>query len=85
MDDTLAVQRFLACRRVALVGVSRIPKDFSRAVLRAFAERGYDVVPVNPSATEMEGRPCFRSVRDVTPPVEAAVLLTPPGRSAAAV
>lgn len=85
MDETLAIQRFLACRRIALVGVSRVPKDFSRAVMRAFAERGYDVVPVNPSATDIDGRPSFRSVREVAPPVEAALLLTPPGRSAGAV
>ena len=85
MDENLAIGRFLACRRVALVGVSRDAKDFSRAVLRAFVDRGYDVVPVNPSATEMEGRPCHRSLRDVTPPVEAALLLTPSPRSAAAV
>jgi predicted CoA-binding protein len=85
MDETIAIQRFLACRRLALVGVSRDAKDFSRAVLRAFVERGYDVVPVNPSATEVDGRACQRSVRDVTLPVEAALLLTPPARSAAAV
>jgi predicted CoA-binding protein len=85
MDETRAVGRFLACKRLALVGVSRDAKHFSRGVLRAFVERGYDVVPLNPSATEIEGRPCHRSVRDVTPPVEAALLLTPAARSAAAV
>lgn len=85
MDEGLAVQRFLACRRLALVGVSRDAKDFSRAVLRAFLERGYDAVPINPSAAELEGRPCHPSVREVAPPVDAALLLTPAHRSAAAV
>ena len=85
MEDTEAIRRFLACRRIALVGVSRDPKDFSRAVLRAFLERGYDVVPVNPAANgaDVEGRRCLRSVVDATPPVEAALLLTAPARTAA--
>ena len=86
MQDTEPIRRFLACRRLALVRVSRDPKDFSCAVMRAFLERGYDVVPVNPAASgaEVEGRRCLRSVVDVRPPVEAALLLTPPARTAAA-
>jgi predicted CoA-binding protein len=31
-----AIDSFLSCRRIAVVGVSRDPKDFSRAVFRAF-------------------------------------------------
>jgi predicted CoA-binding protein len=83
--DNSAIDRFLACRRLALVGVSRDPKDFSRAVLRAFRERGYAVVPVNPAGEEIDGLRCHAYVGDVRPPVEAALLMTPSGRSAAAV
>jgi predicted CoA-binding protein len=85
MASKRAIDSFLACRRVAFVGVSREPKHFSRALYRAFAERGYDVVPVNPNGGEIEGRPAARSVGDVQPPVEAALLLTPPPASAAVV
>jgi predicted CoA-binding protein len=85
MDTTTAIQTFLASRRLALVGVSRNPKEFSRALLRELVARGYDAVPVNAAADEIEGRPCFRSVGAIAPPVEAALLLTAPDRSAAAV
>lgn len=74
IDD---VRSFLAARRIAVVGVSRSDKDFSRELLRAFAQRGYDVVPVNPAATEVEGRRCFARVQDVSPPPDAALVLTP--------
>ena len=70
-----AGREFLARGRFALVGASRDEKSFSRYVLRELLRRGYDVVPVNPSVAEMEGRRCFPSVRDVTPPVDAAALL----------
>jgi uncharacterized protein len=72
------IDLFLSGRRLAVVGVSRDGKDFSRAVLRAFLERGYDAVPVHPAGGEVEGRACARRVGDVRPPVEAALLLTPP-------
>ena len=78
MASKQAIDSFLSCRRIAVVGVSRDPKDFSRAVFRAFVKRGYDAVPVNPAGGEVEGRPAAGRVGEVQPPPEAALLLTPP-------
>lgn len=69
-------RRFLEAKRVALVGLSRDERDFGRGVFRELVRRGYDVVPVNPALTEAEGRRAFASVREVTPPVEAALVMT---------
>ena len=82
MASKQAINSFLSCRRLAVVGVSRDPKDFSRAVFRAFVERGYDAVPVNPAGGEAEGRRSVARVGDVQPPPEAALLLTPPAATA---
>lgn len=79
-----AAESFFAARRIAVVGVSRAEKDFSRELLRALARRGYDVVPVNPAASELEGRACFARVQDVSPPPDVALVLTP-GAAAEAV
>lgn len=73
---------FLAARRIAVVGVSRNPKDFSRYVLRALAARGLDVVPVHPALAEAEGLRAFARVADVTPAPDAALLLVPAARAA---
>ncbi|MGO9257172.1 MAG: CoA-binding protein [Bryobacteraceae bacterium] len=78
MTTLLDVQDFLALHRLAVVGVSRNPKDFTRLLFREFLNRGYDAVPVNPGIREMEGVACFASLSDVAPPVEGALLLTPP-------
>lgn len=78
-------REFLAHRRIAVVGVSRSEKDFSRELLRELLRRGYDAVPVNPAIGQVEGRPCFGRVGGIAPPVEAALLLTPPGRTGEAV
>jgi len=78
MASKQSIESFLSCRRIAVVGVSRDPKDFSRSVFRAFLERGYDAVPVNPKGGEAEGRPCAHALAEVAPPVEAAFLMTPP-------
>ena len=71
------IQEFLSLRRIALVGLSRDPKDFSRYVFREMCARSYDMVPVNPAASEMEGRRCFAHVQEIDPPVDGALLMTP--------
>jgi uncharacterized protein len=78
MTTLLDVQEFLALHRLAVVGVSRNQRDFTRALFRELLGRGYDVVPVNPNVREMEGIACFASLSDVTPPVEGALLMTKP-------
>ncbi|HEX9308798.1 MAG TPA: CoA-binding protein [Anaeromyxobacter sp.] len=78
-------RQFLSVKRIAVVGVSRNERDFSRGVVRALVERGYDVVPVNPALAAAEGLRAFPRVRDVAPPPEAALLLVPPARAEEAV
>lgn len=85
MASKRVIDSFLACRRLAVVGVSRDPKHFSRSLYRAFAERGYDLVPVNANGGEIDGRPAARRLADVQPPVEAALVMTPKDASAAVV
>jgi predicted CoA-binding protein len=72
-----SISAFLAERRIAVIGVSRNPQHFSRALCREFLQRGYDIVPVNPALADVEGRRCFASVRDIDPPVRAALIVTP--------
>jgi uncharacterized protein len=77
MPTTISeIQDFLALHRIALVGLSRNPKDFSRMLFRDMCERGYDMVPVNPCAAELEGRRCFTRVQEITPPVEGVIVMT---------
>jgi predicted CoA-binding protein len=72
------IEEFLAAKRIAVVGVSREPGDLSRLLVRALRDRRYEVVPVNPLSREVDGLPCAARVQDIRPPVEAALLMTPP-------
>jgi predicted CoA-binding protein len=72
------IDGFLARKRLLVVGVSRHPNDFTRVLFRELLKRGYDAVPVNPAITEAEGVPCYPHAGEVSPPAEAALLLTRP-------
>lgn len=72
------VEDFLAQKRIALVGISREPKDLSVLLFEELCRRGYDVVPVNPNLPQVLGKSCFARIQDIHPPVEAALLMTSP-------
>ncbi len=83
--DGRAIDAFLKCHRIALVGISRQSDHFSRTLLKELRDKGLDVVPVNPAFSDLDGEEVFSDVASVQPPVEAAYVATPPGASAAVV
>lgn len=73
--DRAAVERFLACDRIALVGASADAKKFGNTVFRALRDHGHEVVPVNPRAAEVEGVPCVATVAELPDGVDAAMIM----------
>ena len=52
-------------KTVAVIGASADRRKFGNKAVRAFERQGYEVFPVHPKETVIEGRPVFRSIRDV--------------------
>ena len=72
------IQDFLAQRRIAMIGASRNPSDFSAMLFKELQKQGFDVIPVNPKSAEVLGQQSFARVQDIQPPVNAALLMTTP-------
>lgn len=75
------IQSFLSKKRIAIVGVSRNPKDFTRALYDEFVRRGYDVIAVNPAASEVGSKRCFATVGEIVPAPEAVLVVTGEGQT----
>jgi predicted CoA-binding protein len=73
-----AISDFLAQKRIAVVGASRNPKDFNAILFHDLRLRGYDAVPVNPHAKEIDGVRCYARVQEIEPPVEGVLVMTKP-------
>ena len=54
------IDGFLALKRIAVVGVSRNPKEISYTLWQELRQRRYDAIPVNPAATEIDGKRVLR-------------------------
>jgi len=66
-------------RSVAVIGASNAPEKYGYIILKNLLEAGFagSVYPVNPKATEILGRPCTRSIADLPPGVDLAVIIIP--------
>ncbi|MGE0812313.1 MAG: CoA-binding protein [Vicinamibacterales bacterium] len=77
-----SVEQFLSGRRFAVAGVSRQTGQAANAVFRKLKQAGFDVVPVNPHASEVEGVPCYRSITAIPHPLDGVVIATAPAVAA---
>jgi predicted CoA-binding protein len=72
------IDDFLVLKRLAFVGISLNPKALSRGLWHELLDRRYEVLPVNPAASELDGKPCYARVQDIQPPVGGAIVITRP-------
>jgi len=79
------IDDFWALKRLAVVGVSRDPKEFSNQIWQELRQRRYEVLPVNPNADAIDGQRCYARVQDIQPPVDGVVIMTAPSVTEAVV
>ncbi len=63
---------------VAVIGASTDRRKFGNKAVRAYAEFGYRVFPVNPAEQIIEGLPAFASVAEISEPLDFISLYVPP-------
>jgi predicted CoA-binding protein len=77
-----SVDRFLKSGRLVVAGVSRSGKQPANGIFRRLAANGYDVVPVNPGADQVEGVTCYHDVREIPGEVGGVMVATHPSVAA---
>jgi predicted CoA-binding protein len=73
-----SIAAFLRGRRFAVAGVSRQPGQAANAVFAKLKRAGYEVFPINPHATQVEGAACYADVGAVPRPLDGVVIATSP-------
>lgn len=78
MTSITTISDFLAQKSLALAGVSRSGKGFGNAVLKELRSKGYDILPVHPEASEIQGISCNSNLKEIADKVEGLVVVVPP-------
>ena len=72
--NQLTVEEILTtCKTVAIVGISRNPAKDSYRVADYLKNHGFQIVPINPSADEVLGEPCYPSLTALPTEVQATL------------
>lgn len=75
MDTPERVLR--AYRTIAVVGMSRDPHKAAHGVPVKLAKAGFDVIPVNPGASEIAGFEAYPTLAAVPRPIELVLVFRP--------
>jgi predicted CoA-binding protein len=75
MIDFDVVQAFLAGSRIAVVGASDDKRNFGRTIVHELHEREYDVVPVNPNATTVDGLTAYADLASVSGEIDGVIVM----------
>jgi predicted CoA-binding protein len=62
----------------ALVGASTNPDKYGNIILNDFASNGYHILPVNPHAPEINGIKAYKSLTDISEPIDVVIFVVPP-------
>ena len=72
------VGQFLSKKRIAVAGVARDGRAVGNVLCKKFRDAGYEVFPVNPKASEIDGVRCYPDLRSIPGGVEAVMIATHP-------
>ncbi len=65
-------------KTIAIVGASKNPAKFGNKAVRAFVRQGWQVYPVHPNESSIEGLRVYASVRDLPARPRLVSLYVPP-------
>jgi len=77
VDTDEGLRELLELDRIAVVGCSTTPGKDAHEIPRYLQRHGYDVVPVNPTADEVLGRPAYDSLAEVDERVDLVDVFRP--------
>jgi predicted CoA-binding protein len=76
MADAIA-DLLKSAKTIAVVGCSKNPEKDAHTVPLYMMEKGYRIIPVNPTADEISGLKVYKSITDVKEPVDIVDVFRP--------
>jgi predicted CoA-binding protein len=81
MTSKASIDDFLSQRKLALVGMSGKKKKFGNVVAKELESKGYEIFPVHPHESNIDGLRCWPSLAELPEPVDGLILVVPPSET----
>ena len=77
------IKEFMSQKRFAVVGATDNPEKYVNQIVKTLKKRGYEVYPINPKLTHLEGMKCYASLDEIPVKADVADFVVPPGETEA--
>ena len=71
------IKKFYELKNIAVVGMSKNPEKAAHYVPKYLTEKGYNIIPVNPTADEILGKKCYSELSDIPEQVDIVDVFRP--------
>jgi uncharacterized protein len=71
------IRKIYSLKNIAVVGMSKNPDKPAHYVPKYLYEKGYNIIPVNPTTTEILGKRCYASLLDVPDEIDIVDVFRP--------
>jgi len=77
LNDEEIKEIYKKYRKIAIIGMSRNPEKPAHYVPKYLIEKGYEIIPINPTADEILGRKAYKSISEVPEDTEILNVFRP--------
>jgi len=71
------IRKFYSLKNIAVVGMSKNPEKAAYYVPKHLADRGYNIIPVNPTADEIMSKKCYHEINEVNESIDIVDVFRP--------
>lgn len=71
------IKKFYSMKNIAVVGMSKNPEKAAQYVPKYLIEKGYNIIPVNPTTSEILGKKCYPTLLDIRGGVDIVDVFRP--------
>lgn len=71
------IKKIYSLKNIAVVGMSKNPEKAAHYVPKYLSEKGYNIIPVNPTASDILGKKCYPTLLDIPIKVDIVDIFRP--------
>jgi hypothetical protein len=71
------IKKFYSLKNIVVIGISKNPAKAAHYVPKYLAEKGYNIIPVNPTADKILNKKCYREIAEVPDSVDIVDVFRP--------
>ena len=71
------IHQILTLKKVVVIGMSKNSSKAAHYVPKYLADNGFDIIPINPTASEILGKKCYDSISEIDDEIEIIDIFRP--------